>query len=780
MSRIDLVYGHGPGEQRLDLLDHDSHYVLYGAISFSDVRESGGSQGSKVVGQVVERSATFDLLISGADNQTMLQNKRAFETFADLADAAYGPLGTGQPVRLYYEWGDTDTGTWFTVKQVVTEYKDIHPTFLVCTVTVVTVGTALGVPVRIAESVTLTQGTAGSVYIGGVKGDTPALCKLTIRDKRAGGGGVAVNRWLVGRHGHRNLYPGGYTPVLNATPVSPATSVADASAVGGTVARLAGLTDTYQRVATVVQPAGDQEIGRRDVWAVVKDSSAPIATPSAPSLDLLRSISVFTRAYAFDATSATTHTFTWGVTTTDAASGALPTDRKTLRFIVTSKNTSAAPTAPGYITRRTIGAWYVLENYDDTAELNVTVSHGGVAMANFEVWGIVFDGVAAGASSAANDQHARDYDTSQQIDSGVTPKLSQAYELALAWLKAGVAVGGTGVQTPIIENPTDWKTEMTKDGGIIAWYQTDATDGIQARASIKATDGAPWWADVETYKALTEFPPSLDAATYHARVVALDGAGGYSAASSETTLVVGDNSAIQIDWSAVSGAATYWLFLMNQSDGIWKFVEVDGTSYTLTNMDDLTPGDYPTVAVTTTAQLRAVVGLASGGGGQQPGPAVFPVLANGHAEAVYFGTFPWPPVPRRQDGTVEQAALWFEASHPTLTGTNLDIDAVWLLPHDEPQAIAEVPAMDVVVPATWVIDSRHDGRATCVLYDTGGDEQGAARALTAMTLNPGGNILSFLGMVSDATTEGYVASATTTYTVEVEYVPTYRDFTGVP
>jgi hypothetical protein len=779
-TEIYLTATDGPTGWWVDLTDDDSHYVLWSQASFPTPMDSSTQRAlrhTQTMSASGPREIVLPLRITGPTPADMIDNKRAVERMLVQATNAY-ERDSGSRIRFGYRWaGAAEASLWDVYGAHLTN-ETVYPDWIQANL-VLTVGLdSYGRRRTLARSATITAASMLYALPQTVLGDRPAPATITLRD--LGSAPKAINRIRLAAYGSSELErSGAFVPVINAQPDGGiATTTTVASAYLTDVERMP-TTSVFRRAAKFNRPsranASEQDVAL-DMFLRVIDPSAPLSTPGTPTLSELRPVGVVSKSFVYDATSATTHTFDWGnATSGDSGSTVLPTDRKTLRLVVVTGNSSNIPTIPGYITRRSLGSFYLLENYDDTNEGTVTVTHP-TAFSNFYAWAICFDGVAAGASEGANDQHARNNNTGQQITSGVTHDLSQPYELAYAWLKGGVAVGGVSYQTPIIDQQSVWSVELNKEGGVVEWYATETTDGVVATADIKANDGAPWWAFVETYKALAERPSTLTAGNYGVRVTALDLAGAESLVSASATLTLATRDALSVDWTNVTSADRYRVYLT--FDGVTYLYETpDNTSaLTILSLDDGLVASIPSVAQTTCAQYQVWVDNGSGVNPRSAG-IVSGQRGNGVAELIYLGVIS--PGRRKRDGTLDDWRVYIDVAHPWAT-LNVDIDCLITMPHDCPQAIVEYAGGDLNTPRAFELDVTRDGHVSALLRDLSSDiVRSSALARTGLWLEPGTCLIFALVEVSDATTSLY-HDLSASYTLDVEYEPAYRDFVGNP
>lgn len=245
------------------------------------------------------------------------------------------------------------------------------------------------------------------------------------------------------------------------------------------------------------------------------------------------------------------------------------------------------------------------------------------------------------------------------------------------------------------------------------------------------------------------------------------------------------NQAITSTWTPGTGLSAQTLYWQKDS-GAWHAVSLSSGTNSYIHVDP-TIGDVVALPLspppTGLAQLRALVGLSTSStlAPVLICPPVSTLLGASRWETVLLATSPLPPI-ARQDGSA--ALAWQIVIEAMSGGTNtptLDIDAVWILPHDEPQCSAAVPLAANTAPLTWIIDTRRDLRPSALLLSApGGSVEGQAEVIAPFTLGPGDNLITILADVSDG--QGNLVSdiVDTSFTVQLRIVPRYTFARGQP
>ena len=213
-------------------------------------------------------------------------------------------------------------------------------------------------------------------------------------------------------------------------------------------------------------------------------------------------------------------------------------------------------------------------------------------------------------------------------------------------------------------------------------------------------------------------------------------------------------------------------------------VSVPAPGYLPFSLDNTLIGNAPSAALPTTptptpSQFRGRFSVLPDNLNYAVNPlytgAVSTVLQSGTWHMLNLGTLALPPASRAglltpTTGTRLGDAGWqLDIQGMSGTGTvanTLDVDAVWLFPHDEPQFVAEFAGLANTALLEWVLFTRPDGRSGCVLRDSSGNILGMANSVGSLLLAPGNQSLVVLvereGGVHDVTNTQLQVQLTTT------------------
>lgn len=254
---------------------------------------------------------------------------------------------------------------------------------------------------------------------------------------------------------------------------------------------------------------------------------------------------------------------------------------------------------------------------------------------------------------------------------------------------------------------------------------------------------------------------STVAGQYTIVVTALDGSSHETAGSTPFTVVLGATGEVILTWADIDTPSDHKVYVFDQLTGLgrWSWVATgSGTStYTLSSAIPLANSGAPPSANSTalgTSYLRADVAVASPGGSPNyvlgtPQPLM---LGNGLWESIFLGTVDLPPAPRGEQNAASSNAfpdLPWTLTLQGFTGASgsptIDTDAVWLLPHDEPQVTATYTGLNLGNNVWWEIDTRRDGRVSGVLRGEGDLLPfGQVRVDGRFTLGVGVNVITVL------------------------------------
>ena len=206
------------------------------------------------------------------------------------------------------------------------------------------------------------------------------------------------------------------------------------------------------------------------------------------------------------------------------------------------------------------------------------------------------------------------------------------------------------------------------------------------------------------------------------------------------------------------GGSNRDLYIQRQSD-LWYLAAHPVAQNHVINSQDAfgVAAAPPEQAIPQASLIRPKVGI-KGSADFLTGTPVPTALQGNLWHLLYLGTYALPPVQRFEglNPTFGSGAGDFpfelDVSAQSGSGTTsntVQIDALFLVPHEEPQIVAEYPALNnTTLLSEWVLDSRRDGRAGAVLRDplsTGWATVVAqAETIGHMELGSGNQILLFL------------------------------------
>ena len=244
-------------------------------------------------------------------------------------------------------------------------------------------------------------------------------------------------------------------------------------------------------------------------------------------------------------------------------------------------------------------------------------------------------------------------------------------------------------------------------------------------------------------------------------VTALDGSGNETAGSTPFAVGLGAVGEVILTWTDTGAPSNHRVYVFDQLTalGRWSWVATGSatSTYTLASALPLANSGSPPSANSTalgTSYLRGDVAVATPGGSPNyalgtPQPLL---LGSSQWETVLLGTVDLPPVPRGEQNAASSNAfpdlpwtLTVQGFTATTGSPAIDVDAVWLLPHDEPQVTATYTGLNLATNYWWEIDTRRDGRVSGVLRQEGDLlPTGQVRVDGRFTLGVGNNVITVL------------------------------------
>lgn len=619
------------------------------------------------------------------------------------------------------------------------------------------------------DALTITNGDASQVYLYDVPGDCPALPRLTLSDVSTNG--LVINDWRIGQRSVE--FAGDYDGILPITPATGAESVSD-NAVATTIASLAASTSA-QTLGTIAKPStAPYTDGPLRLLARVRDSSPAIAAPSGITA-ALGGIATVASASLAPSTAASSHTISY----------VTPVQNNTMVLvIVTSSTTITTPsgwTAAPAAVSGTAGRIAMFTKIAGSSEgTSTTISFG--ASTKPVIWYAELSGL---ATSSVVDQTATSTGT-QSGDvmtciTGTTSATAQANEFAIACvindlngdIVGGGSIGDWSDQFDGVYTKTGTTSTSPAAGIGIAVKQLTTTGAVAAGYNVSKHLGTGHYAGcIMTLKGAIATAPTITSGTYQVRVAAVDSNGSVGPASQQFTVAI-TGGAATLRWSAPAfGAVDHYRLFYRRTGQNWAYFDTaDATpSYILLSDSGATAGDPP-IGQVQFGQFRMRVSLPSGIN-HIVGSWASTLLANSTWELISLGDLTGTPVPSLWGGDALGWTLAIDGKHQSL-GSTLSVDAVWLVPTDEPNLHLFTRDDDgdlggLASARDWRYDVRPDGLASAVLLATGTTtEAGQVLAEGQLTINTGSVVLTFAPLVGGLASDVVDCA----YTVALEITP---------
>lgn len=718
------------------------------------------------------RTLTFGLKFYGATADLLWANVRAVW---DQRDRMYDALEAGDAsdanldAVLEMRFGDATSNVRFDLRdadlQLSPRFGVRKPSglYLDATLTLTALPYARGAAVT-GSAEAITSGADSYVDITDVRGDVPALTRLTFVDES--NNSKVVNRITLGVYSSRRpIDPDDLELAVDATAVSPGSSGSESNTIGGTRSRLA-MTAAYQNVARFDRPAALTN-GRYHAFCRVRDSSNLLTPPV--NLTAVPQNTVRRRQRSAGATNTgTSAQGTWPMAT---LAGSL------LVMYVTSDFVSIG-TPSGWSVGTVSGASGGSPNAAIFYKANAGAESGAAAastLSGSSVWDVVLEEWIGITTTSPLDRSASDRSSSSaaSMTIGPTSTPTQDEELVLAVFRGGANPPTDISGTENMEAEAFGALSMTAYGRMAAAAAQSATATYSPN-----TDRA---GVILTFKASNVANEPLDTGLVTFRVVA-NGAGSvYSAASEPVTVRIAQGQAVELDWDAGRGTVSSYSIYMTDSVNGWVVAEdptFSGTSAVVGgNTGSIGTSIPPGAGTAIPADVRVGLSLANGETVWWQ-DAVRTQYANSAWELLYLGVLTLPPAPTPEGDAPLPWQVHVQARHFYATG-NLDVDALLLLPAWGDMAQVEVPTLDLATLRKWVTESHRDGSSSARLLttDTSADA-GQPRLVQqlAPSLRPGFNRVQWLTDVAAGAND--VADGE--MSLAWEYVPRYRFVTGQP
>lgn len=240
--------------------------------------------------------------------------------------------------------------------------------------------------------------------------------------------------------------------------------------------------------------------------------------------------------------------------------------------------------------------------------------------------------------------------------------------------------------------------------------------------------------------------------TYTVVVTSLDGSGNETTASLPVSFTLADTAGRAfLTWTINGSSVVSHRVYFSVGGAPWQWLPWASATgaFTFTTVAGATTASPPSVTDPTIlpAQVRLRVGLnVASPVWSRPGDPITPQLLGNQWEYGYGGTFICPPM-GRQEGQADQGfKVLVEVRSQGTSTPAFDCDGIWFLPHDEPQCIFEYAGLANASASRYVLDTRRDGRVTCLVTDQGGmpTATGHLTPRGQFTLGPGDNTIIFM------------------------------------
>lgn len=276
------------------------------------------------------------------------------------------------------------------------------------------------------------------------------------------------------------------------------------------------------------------------------------------------------------------------------------------------------------------------------------------------------------------------------------------------------------------------------------------------------------------------FGGSLQVGIYDYIIVAYDGAGGTGSngpPSTVKTQAAGNGYLTnEIAYSAPATGPTpasyriYWRY----NGGSWSYVTDTAPDYTF-SAESGSAGDPPSSSSNSDPTFRSRLGLASGTT-LLTFPEIVPVLGDSNWEIIKLASgIHLPPMAFEEGGSAQGWDIYIDGNPQDGTAT-VEADAVWLIPADMPQIVAEYRGLDLGTTRKWIFGTNRHGRNFGWLANkSGGAEIGQLDVRGLSRFGPGDTQFVVLPEV-----EGGVSRVSdVSLSAVLKITPYYRFVTGV-
>lgn len=760
----------------LDLMDASNYLIVQNGLKFTEAREAD-PLAPKVKYQL-DQYAKFELHVkvfgSSADN--LQANIRALDLKLRQARLAQGaqPQGTGvclwqreQNMTQFVFWDVVDGQVTAITSQGAALVRDIILTLDVLPFAhgTAVVGTATG---------TITNGTASVLYVSGITGDVPALGQLTITDVSTNG--VVINGVTTGARSQPtgSMLTTDNTPIQALTPASPGAAHTDATAIGGSAARVTA-SAAWQTLATAVQPSGAKQTGLFDVFLRLKDAATVLGKPGAPtvvssttggslaegvyqyvltSYDGSGNESPITPS-AFGTVNLTMPANSWF---NGAESGDLAGGWDAIQYIGTGNAAQGSVSVgTGSAYPQALGSAY---------GYHAIAANGGGAVMSKAITSAAGTGAIRYWMRINTDSGAASTTVYTQIPivtSSGGGTVASLYNCGAGWT---VGIGTSGSQlanSHIILPEGDW----IRVEAVATWTGSTVGITVYINDSAAGSSGTPGLAGGATPTYM-----GIGALTFGAGTsLSID----FDNVQVSNARINANTGSSAVSWTAGTNQSGYYLY-WNKNGGTWYRIDVGNvTSYTHTSNNTGTiqnpPSAIPAV-VPTSFKLQVAANTGSATPTYYDGPVMQAAIAGGAWEEVYAGALNLPPITTTDGGTPAPYIVRVQVQNTGTTFTTFDADSFRVRPHKElPQISARVPTLDMATKRKWVIGTNRYGFPFGQLQNTGTSAvEGTVAPVGALLLGPGDTKIDIQPVVAGGKSDVVDCK----FTAQLTYTPRFR------
>lgn len=706
----------------LNLMDGTKHFILPGTLDMTTPGE-----------------IRFRLMFVGTTPDARVANENAVQQTLNLA--AIRARQNGGDWVAFTTQRMTTASVAFDVRRgsISPQGIEIGGLYSQADVTLVTLPYGRGDAIDLTPaSLTVANGDPG-ILLTAIPGDCPegALVRLELDDTSPSG---VINLLQIGRYSGSGLLAAtDAAPWVDTTAMIGAITTSDSSAFGGSYA---WRTDTAQvDLARAVMPAGDLVQGKRDVWARVKAVGTAMGQPGTPTLTATESTKVTTSNRAIGSidigatgidrkTSGTTTAPTWTAPTQDGsllvricfrdATTGLPNNPSGWKKLLERDFSVGVPIYSVYYIRDAPSR--------SGSESAVVWGTASSSATNTDVLIEILNGNAIIGYESDDDWSSA---ATQSIVMDTPLKSGFPQEMALALFMLTSA--GTPDRTDFLWNGYTEIASVSLNGLVAAWQTVESQ---QAEIPVaKVTLDASYNGNglllhinpqmtsetVATYS--DPLPGNLAAGTYTVRVQGVDTFGTRSNASASSSSVTLTNpyGALTASWTAPTGDVAQYVVTVQKGTTYREFLT--GTTATSFTITDLAAG-------------KAVSGLPATTGAVAPSPRLIPRIGTtGQASAdlttldeiILPSDNQWhlvrldslmgrefPPAAATQDGERADWAVEFQQRAANGLSATVQIDGLFMTPHDEPSATIWKQGLDLATKRRWIIESHRSGRGLVV------------------------------------------------------------------